>query len=268
MSWGTTAYGTTPWGLGSSALLQILHAHARSETTVRVTLSRAAAMAGSTRTGDALNPRTWTVTRSDTGFVYTVLSVREVGASEPGTVFELLLLQKLGPWGVTHTLASQTLTDANGQAVSSPWTVSFDGAQAAVDTAQASRNAVVDFAKPQINDGENGAIFRVGTSGDYDVESGIPLLRKLFIRRLTTLPGGFFHLTAYGIGLRTKEPMTVPKLASLKNEIQRELAREPEVDSVVASVRLSSSGLLQVSYSARLVSTGTEVRDSFSTPTA
>jgi phage baseplate assembly protein W len=234
---------------------------------VRVELSRSALAQDSAGLGDALNPRTWIVSRVDTGVTFTVLSVREVGSAVPASVFELLLLQQLWPYGVSHKVHAPLLRDENGWAAEAPLEATFDGCQAQVFTAQASAQALVDLAKPQLNDGLGGAVFNIGASGDYDVESGTSLLKKLFIRRLTTNPGEFFHLTQYGIGLRLKEPLNTPRLAQLRAEVERQLRLEPEVDNASASVRLGADGLLVVTLAARLRATGTEVKDVFSIPT-
>lgn len=266
MTWGLSAWGITPHGLAASVPLSIVGAHARGELVVRVTLTRGARLTGADRTG-ALNPRTWTVLRNDTLAEFTVLSVREVPSAIPASVFELYLLQKLGPSGTDYTVKALLLTDENGWLASTPKTALFDGCQAAAETNQASRNAMVDLAKPQLNDGQGGAVFTVGTSGDYDTESGVPLLRKLFLRRLTTNPGEFFHLVNYGLGIALKEPLGSTRLTALKASVERQLQLEPEVDSVSVSVRLSADGVLQITLAAKLRATGGEVRDTFFVPT-
>ncbi len=265
MTWGTSAYGLSPWGGSAEVELSILGAHARSELSVRVVLSRGALAHSSAGVGDALNPRTWTVLRSDTLFQFVVLSVREVSAVIPGTVFELYLLQKLAPFGVEHVVKALPLVTPQGQRVATPRTFTFEGCQAAPTNAQAARATMVDLAKPQLSDGMGGAVFTVETSGDYGVEQGIPLLRKLFYRRITTTPGGFFHLTQYGLGVRLKAPYNAPQLIALKAEAERQLRLEPEVEAASVSVRLDTDGVLWISLAARLVSTGAEVRDTFPT---
>lgn len=266
MTWGTSAWGITPYGLAASVPLSIASAHARGELVVRVALTRSALAAMSSGAGDALNPRTWTVLRNDTLFSFTVLSVRTVPAPVPNSVFELYLLQKLGPSGIDHTVKALALTDASGGLISAPKVMVFDGCQAAEATNQASRNSLVDLAKPQLNDGLGGAVFNVGASGDYDTESGVSLLRKLFLRRLTTNPSEFFHLTGYGLGIALKEPLGAARLVALKAEVERQLKLEPEVDSASVSVRLSAGGVLQITLAARLSATGLEVRDTFLVP--
>jgi len=266
MTWGLSAWGTTPYGLAASVPLSIANAHARGELVVRVTLTRGARLEGTDRTA-ALNPRTWTVLRNDTLAEFTVLSVREVPGAIPASVFELYLLQKLGPSGTDYTVKALLLTDENGWLASSPKTALFAGCQAAAETNQASRNDMVDLAKPQLNDGQGGAVFTVGASGDYDTEAGVTLLRKLFLRRLTTNPGEFFHLVGYGLGIALKEPLGGSRLAALKADVERQLKLEPEVDEVSVSVRLSAKGVLQIVLAAKLRATGDEIRDTFLVPT-
>lgn len=266
MTWGLSAWGTTPWGLSSSPLLYFVGAHARAETIVRVTLSRAALRTSSIASGDALNPRTWTVVQDDTLAVFTVLSVREVATADPGTVFELLLLQPLAPSGTSHTVKSYTLKDPNGWLIDPPQFFSFDGLQAASTVEQSTPNSLVDFAKPDTGDGLSGATFHVNESGDYDTETGKPFLRKLFMRRITATPGGYFHLPQYGLGLRLKEPMSVPRMVQLRSEIERQLILEPEVSQAQVSLRLGTNGELQILLRVQLTKTGTEVSESFIVP--
>lgn len=261
MTWGLSAWGLTPHGLDSLAAFYIVEAHPRGETVIRVTLSRAAAKVSSTAIGDALNPRTWTVLRNDTLQEFTVLSVREV---QLGNVFELLLLQPLFGSGIDHTVKSFTLKAENGWLIDTPRSVLLDGCQADKNTSQASPGSQVDLAKPQLDDGLEGAVFRVGDGGDYDVESGLPYLRKLLIRRLTTSPAGFFHLPAYGMGLRLKEPMTPPRMVQLRAEIERQLLQEPDVAQARVSLRLGADGQLQILLAVKLQKSGAEVTDTFS----
>lgn len=266
MSWGFQAWGFGAWGVATATALSIANVHARSETSVRVTLTRGARAVRSTATGDALNPRTWRVVRSD-GLVYVVLSVADVPAAVAHTVFELLLLQQLGPAGVTHTLSSSALVDPEGLLITAPKSVDFEGCAASVPVA-ALGNDSVDLAKPQIADGMGGAVFTVGTAGDYDVEAGMPLLRKLFVRRLTTATGGFVFLPGYGLGIRLKAPFGTADLSRLKAEAQRQLALEPEVERVQVSLRMSSDGVLRVMLAAKLVSSGSDIRDAFDIQTS
>jgi len=267
VTWGTSAWGTSPWGFASSVLFSIASAHARGELIVRVTLTRSARAVSGSAANDALNPRTWTVLRNDTLAEFTVLSVRVVPSAISNSVFELYLLQKLAPSGVDHTVKALTLVDNEGGLISSPKTATFDGCQAAKATNQASRFSLVDLAKPQLGDGSGGAVFSVGSSGDYDVETGVPLLRKLFIRRIKTSPGEFFHLVDYGLGIALKEPLSTPRLTTLKVEVERQLKLEPEVSSASVSLRLSAGGVLQITMAARLSSSGVEVKDTISIPT-
>jgi len=267
MTWGLSAWGVSPWGFATPIEFSIASAHARGELVVRVILTRSARAVDSAAENDALNPRTWQVLRNDTLAEFTVLSVREVDSAIPSSIFELYLLQKLGVPGVDHTVKALALFDNQGGLISDPKTFSFAGCRLAPQTAQASRNTLVDLAKPPVGDGSSGAVFTVGSSGDYDVESGTVLLRKLFLRRLMSSPGDFFHLIDYGLGIALKVPLNSTRLSALKNEVERQIKLEPEVDTVSVSVRLGTDGLLQITLSARLVSTGAEVRDTLTIPT-
>lgn len=267
MTWGLSSWGGSPWGLASSVPFSIASAHARGELVVRVTLTRSARATGSATENDALNPRTWQVFRNDTLAEFTVFSVRGVDSDIPASVFELYLLQKLAVSGIDHTVKALTLVDNQGGLISSPKSFTFSGCRLAPQTPQASRNDLVDLARPPVGDGSSGSVFSVGSSGDYNVETGVPLLRKLFLRRLMTTPGGFFHLTDYGLGIAVKEPLNTARLSVLKNEVERQVKLEPEVDSASVSVRLDTNGLLQITLAVRLTSTGAEIKDTLTIPT-
>jgi len=251
MSWGLSPWGLHPYGLGTSVPFSVLSVEARAELVVRVSLTRAALAQQSTGVGDALNPRTWLIV-DENGFAFTVLSVREISLA---TAFELYLLQKLGPSGISHTLHAPFLKDTQGGAI----TVSemdFDGLQAAAFSAGA-RSTQVDFAKSADN------FFQFGAGGDYEVHAGNSLLKKLFYRRLSTSPGGFFHLADYGLGIGLKEPLNAARLVQLKVEVQKQLQLEPEVEQVAASVRLDANGVLLIMVSAKIAATGTEIKETF-----
>ena len=99
--------------------------------------------------------------------------------------------------------------------------------------------------------------FKIGRDGDYLLEEGENLVRKLIIRRLITRPGEFFHLPDYGIGLRIKEPLP-GQIASLKKQIEQQAELEPEVESAVASLSFSNS-ILIIQLRVRLLQTGADI---------
>ena len=256
--WGKDSWGTSPWG-GAVPLdpLAIENARALSTKEIEVTLNRPAQVIAPTVAGDALNPITWNVQRLDTAFLFSVISVAQTGP----TTFVLSVLQDIGPARSTHRVSTTTLLDAIGGFISSPNSFDFAGlleaaAKDAVTRAQRDSGAVQDVANPPLPQTEPatfvGGTLLINSGGDYERESGAPFIKKLILRRLLTLPGGFFHLPDYGIGLGVKELLPATNLLQLRASIIRQVEREPEV--VEADVRLLLGLLndLEVQVRARL----------------
>ena len=102
---------------------------------------------------------------------------------------------------------------------------------------------------------DTGAL-QIGADGDYTLQQGAALVRKLIIRRLITRPGEFYHLPDYGLGLRVKEP--VPgSIITLRGEIERQVELEPEVESALAKVSFSpTNNILTIQLQVVLKATG------------
>lgn len=254
--WGTGSWGTSSWGLGLDPALTFVGAVASSIRTVEVTLSRAPLAVSPILPGDALNPQTWTVERLDTEAELLVVGVSRIG---PET-FELLLLDLLGPYLSMHRVSADGLLDPIGGLVDAPRSFDFAGVIAvalspAPESTQDLRSAF-----------DTGTL-AVEVSGDYALHAGADLLRKLIIRRLTTMTGGFFHMPDYGLGMRVKEPLTTTDLVRLKGEIERQVLEEPEVAAVRAAVSLGSNGVLMLSLRARLRASNQEITVPMEIPT-
>lgn len=243
--WGTVPWGLGPWGFGAEARLFFTNAFPISDRILRVTLSREPRHTSALHAGDALNPRSWTVYRNDTNQVFTVLAVR------PGSlhlVWDLYLLQALGPWGVEHTVISTNLRDSSGTLLGDPNSFEFQGCLTPAEQPKA---------KIREYDLANDGTLKIDSSGDYAKVQGEALLRKLITRRLLTLPGTLFFLTDYGLGIRIKEPLNTTSLVALRAEVERQIKQEPEVSNVSVSLRMSTDGVLTISVKARLTN-GTE----------
>jgi hypothetical protein len=108
----------------------------------------------------------------------------------------------------------------------------------------------------------------IEADGDYASMTGAALIKKLILRRLTTKPGDFFHLPEYGIGLREKEPLPVADLRKLAKAIELQVAQEPEVGAVKATLAYSASAeTLNVRVQAQLKATGQQVDVAVAVPT-
>lgn len=113
----------------------------------------------------------------------------------------------------------------------------------------ASRNfAISDLANPpaaQLN-GLGGGTRVVTSAGDFASQTGNDLLKKLVLRRLSTPPGGFFHLPGYGLGLAVKEPLQDADMFALKKRVTDQVQLEPEVQSAIVSLTIDMNNILTI----------------------
>jgi len=97
------------------------------------------------------------------------------------------------------------------------------------------------------SDTQFGGTLVITSGGDYALQGGYDLLRKLIFRRLTSATGAFFHLPKYGAGLRVKEPPSASGLGQMKRLVEDQVRQEREVKSVSAQVSWSPvTGVLMV----------------------
>lgn len=265
--WGKDEWGTSPWGSAvPQASLAIQNARALSTKEIEVTLNRDPQAIAATVDGDSLNPDTWVLQRLDTGFFFSVITVRQTG---PATVV-LTVLQDLGSVLVDHRVLTTTLLDSNGNAISNTPLNQFDFKgvldaefKDAITRAQRAADVVRDIANPPLPARDPiasiGGTLLINSFGDYELESGEALLRKLIIRRLVTQSGAFFHLPEYGIGLGVKELLPASNLILLRTEIIREIQREPEVVAADATLLLGNQNDLTVQIRAKLATSGDTV---------
>jgi hypothetical protein len=273
LGWGLDPYGTGGFGSAPSVVgVSFVSAVALSTNEVRVTLSAEPLHTVSVGEGDAFNPNTWTVQRLDTLEFFNVVRVDEISP----TVYKLTVLQPFGSALVAHQVSSATLRDAGGGILLPPRKANFAGAlaeeTATPDAKLASQNAQVrDVANPPLPVSAPdliGGTLVVGASGDYENVSGSDLLRKLIIRRLITMPGDFFHLPDYGIGLRVKEPIPSGDLVKLKADIDQQVLAEPEVNNVNTFLSLTTDNVLYVQVRAQLKNTGQQIEIGVPIPTS
>lgn len=262
--WGLGGWGLSPWGLGGASSFTILLAHALTERSVGVYLSKSAAARSTIIPGDALNPTTWAMTRNDTGEQLLVLASRDLGDA---LAFELFILGKLGSSLVEHTVSAPSLLTPSGETLVPPTFYDFAGCKAV--KVKASPASMVDIKNSSTSGTEIGGVLEVGSDGDYAIHSGMDMLRKLVIRRLVTVPGEFFFYDrSYGVGFRVKEPLPNVNLVKLRNQIELQLQQEPEFSRVAVRLTLSPSGVLNIHVSALLRRTNEEVVVPIAVPSA
>lgn len=239
--WGTGAWGTSPWGGLATTVPTFGAVFAAGDRLIRVNLDAAAQTISPNALGDALNPATWTVTVPSTGKVYTVLAVAQTGP----TAFDLLLLEELPTHFVDVELTTSTLRNAAGIPVPTQLSATFRGVRLEATNTVENRtvrkgNGARDIANPPTPNSPVGGALEINSGGDYMMDSGDALLRKLIIRRLVSTPGDFFHLPNYGLGLRQKEPLPINDIRALKRAIVNEITKEPDIIGCEANVTLGA----------------------------
>lgn len=243
--WGVEAWGLGAWGLGSAALSSV---RAVSTHTVLVTLTGALLAKAPYNVGDALNPLSWVITDNVTGYVFTILSVTEINASN----YFLNTLEPLGPFQHAHTLDASAVLTSLSAPLSAPTSFTFYGVVAVANANQATTAPLVDM--------ENNGAYRITTGGDYAEQSGGTIVRKIIQRRLATNPGGFFYLTDFGLGMNIKGLVTIPGLIGMKAQIELQIQAEPEVVAATATLSLDTRGFVYGVLRVKLRS-GTDVEE-------
>ena len=241
--WALEQWGRGPWGGGTSPFAVAL-AEAVATRTIRVTLTLPPLATSAAVLGDALNPKTWTVTRLDSGAAYTVLGAELVSTHD----VDVLLLGPLAAYVVQHRITANGLLASNG---STPIGAPNYGDFAGLVTGAVPGQFDKDVANPPVTgpstQGFGGTLLVVG--GDYALEQGDAFVKKMAYRDLFTEPGGFAHLPGYGFGLVSKvkqglRPNQIPQLAE---DIGRALKSRPWVDDAKARLAFdSSNGILAV----------------------
>lgn len=259
---GTSAWGISSWG-GAPTAIHIDYAFASSTKTVRVYLTAAPQNATGLLDGDALNPMTWTVQRLDTLEFFTILAVRFI--DEP-LVLELLVFEPLGDYRTTHEVKSTTLRAVNGIVITAPNSYDFPGIKSSQDAVSAAKTAARRYAPRDIANPPFGGTFESGggtlvisANGDYALEEGTALFKKLIVRRLTTPRNGFVHLPGYGVGLAVKEPIPNSDLLALQKEIESQVLREPDAESAEVALTQSNGNVLLVQIRAKQRVTGEQI---------
>lgn len=265
---GLMPWGLDEWGLGDSIIAPATFDRATPWSIREVDVVFTADVIATSRlgAGDALNVKTWSVERLDslgaTEHSYRVLGVTAV---EGASVFRLLVLGEWGPWAQTHRVRAYGIVDLYGAPVT-PFEQEFAGLAAAPDAVSTRQNTVWDLRNDPYTLGDGGTfggVLQVSSAGDYATQSGPELLRKLIIRRLTTVPGAFFYLPAYGVGVRLKEQLRESDLATLHAHVKREVLAEPDVDRATVHLALGDDGVLAVVIAATMRSTSEVVSVEF-----
>lgn len=275
-TYGTAPYGTGYWGGGSVlAIEEFGKAYAVGDRVVRIELLVEPLHSTVTGQGDALNPRTWSITDPTSGRAWTVMAVREVSP----LIYEILTFEVFPKHFTSLNLSTVTLKSAGGVPFPS-LEFSFGGNFLAANNTDEAKTASrgylpKDLANVQVAPAVPGAAadmvggtLEIESSGDYATMYGEALVRKLILRRLVSKKGDFFHLPDYGLGLREKEPLPTSDLRKLAAAIEQDVALEPEVEAVKANLSYSAAAsALVVQLRVRLKPTGQQAQIALTVPT-
>lgn len=248
-----SGYGLGEWGLlepwGTDPSLTMLSAVATTTHSVTVTLSQPVRSRSPISPGDAINPRTWTVTRVDTSESFVVIGVLKVTPRR----YTLFLRTPLASWNRIYKVRATELKSEAGILISSPYEVEFRGVLPT--TALHEPTGPYDLLTTDIIGGG----LQTNEGGGYNRIYGDDVIRKMVYRRLTTMPGSFFHLQPdeFGVGLKIKEVLRGSSLPALKVKIDQELLREPGVLGVSTSLSMAND-ILTIKANIRTSSGTTE----------
>jgi hypothetical protein len=273
MPWGLGPWGLGPWGSGTTPPAYITGAVISTVRSMDVYFSAAMLAVSPLGEHDALNPARWSVQRYELGTTnveqeFIVLEIIDLGG---GSMFRVTILGVLGEYPFEHAIDAFDLYDALGNPAlstgSSPLVFVAPGLAAAAQNAAARQDVVWDLRNDPFSLGDTGSIggvFQTTSGADYDVQSGAELLRKLIIRRLTTMPGAFIMLRpGYGDGIALKVPLRAFDLPTLRARILQGVLSEPEVADAKVMLSMSADGILAISIQAKIRTTGAVVPVNF-----
>ena len=245
---GLAPYGLGPYG-GTGSVVDLMLVYPIDRYTARAHFNGELLAVSQIGAGDATNPGTWSLDMLN-GDLTTARVLTVVLATYRGSgVVDVRVEEALGPYGVLHRLGFTWLKSAAGALVSNPRYGDFHGVALAPGAARTGR----DLRNTLFENGSTvGGL--VTSSGDYDGQDTVALLRKVVLRRLTTDRGAFAHLPRFGAGLRAKS--FVRNLGVAREAVRQQLAQERELADVTVALELSATGVLSVTVRAKMRATG------------
>ena len=216
--------------------------------TIRCTFSEPVRQLNPSAVDDGLNPDNYLIT-SFRGPIPLVQDI-DTGSSDSET---LVSMDQPLPVGDTIFVATQDIEPASGENLPTDPSqqfsfIAFGAARAPVD-APITLSGRFDLANPQTGrDAGNSPLgtFQITEVGDIRNDTGREYLRKRVFRRLSTTPGGFFHLPTYGLRPQDKELITPTTLRQLQLDVESQIAQEPDVIAARATLSELAPGVISV----------------------
>ena len=246
MSYGISPYGLGPYGSVSLlSTINVTGAWAISTHGIRVTLSSEPQHLDPFDTGDATNSLTWTVVDVTDGRSLTVVAAE---MHDDATV-DLVTLEPLGDHLDNHRVTAVGLLSVDGFEATAPVDADFAGVVQTIDPIDSIRADFRDrdLSNPPFQGGRSDGVagsLVIGSDGDFETEAGIPLTRKLVLRRMSTRRGSFRHMPEYGLGILEKEPLSAGGLVEQLRDIEDQVRQEPDVINARARGSIDRSGTL------------------------
>ncbi len=261
MGWGGSWGGF--WAGGPVGAFTLAAARAVGARAVRVTFTRQPLFSSPIGLFDASNLLNWTLTRIDTGRRVPMLGVRAV--ADDLLSVELVLSEPFASsFLIEYLVQASTIMSADGLMLVDPSGAEFAGMPALREVVDRPR-PLVDLKNPQTGRATLNGALSVGTSGDYDQESGEPLTRKLVYRRIVTALNEYYHLagTGYGAGLTPKRILRAGDLVVLRTQLEAQILQEPEFSSVTVLLTLQRTGRLDVQTKLKIKNVNQQVTLNF-----
>lgn len=257
--WGTQQWGLDEWG-GLEANLTVVRAYAISTNELVVVLSKPPMNVSGFVSGDVSNGGSWEVSIPSTN---EVLQVAGIAPHQLPLQWVIRTLQRFPDTTKKVRVKATGLRDAGGNVVQLPNYADLDGVTEVVSPltppALTRRPRAKDLANvqaPVIDETAIGGTLTV-KGGDYSLQDGPALYKKLILRRLVSRPGDFYHLPNYGAGLRVKEPI-VGGLVGQRALVEREVSRERDLTQVKVGL-IQDQNTVTVTVSAVVSTTGARV---------
>jgi hypothetical protein len=257
MSWGAI-FGVGWGGGGLAEGFYVTNAYAVSSQSFIVAFSNPPNYTSPIGATDASNLTNIALGNNDTGLPVRLLTSRLV-RNEPLLV-EYILTAPFRSSLTGYTVTAANLVSTTAELLIEPKSATFSGMPSVQLPVQEQR-PLIDLYNPQTS-GEllNGGLV-ITTGGDHAFESGVSLMRKLIMRRITTAQAEFYHLADvdYGLGIQPKLTPTPSDLVGFRTTLQAEIAKEPEIGASSVSLTLTPDHVLTINISAKLKSSGQQI---------
>ena len=251
MSWGR--HWGRFWGhFSPGAPFGIELAWASAPNAFRVAFTKQPHLITPLHPGDVSKLSNWTLTRQDASQTLTILTVSPV-QDEP-LLAEFTIVQR---WAASlaeyRIVGNAALRAADGiEPIATPAQADFFGSPNAAPNIERAL-PLVDIYSPQTSPTTISGGIEVGSNGDYRLESGMSLLKKIITRDVLYEQDEFMHLAGqdFGFGAREKELIKPVDLVTRKRKLEDRIARNPEVRSVTVRIDQYADGRQVIQVRAR-----------------